>query len=152
MAQVKTEMPFEITGAVILPEHLHVMWTLPPNDSNYSKRVGRLKALFTQSLRGKRGEPLEPISSSRQRHHESDVWQRRFWEHTIRDEADWVRHLHYVHYNPVKHGLVSCPHLWMFSSFERYVRMGMVEADWGCCCGGRVPEVEALGDGGLGGE
>ncbi len=130
-AAVKAEMPFEVTAAVILPDHLHFLWTLPLGDGNYSKRVGRLKVLFTRALRGKHLLPQD-VSISRQKHRESDVWQRRFWEHTIRDEADWIRHLNYLHYNPVKHGLVRCPHEWEFSSFRWFVQQGMYEADWGC--------------------
>lgn len=135
VATTKSEMPFEIAGAVVLPEHIHFLWTLPCNDRSYSQRVGRLKVLFTQSLRGKQSLP-QNVSDSRRKHRESDVWQRRFWEHTIRDEADFERHLDYIHYNPVKHGLASCPHLWQYSSFHTCVRKGMCAADWCCKCGG----------------
>ncbi|PSB07631.1 transposase [filamentous cyanobacterium CCP1] len=140
-ATLRTEMSLEMMAAAILPDHVHFLWTLPPGDSDYSKRVGRLKVLFTRSLRG-RGMLPEQVSRSRQKHRESDVWQRRFWEHTIRDEMDWQRHLNYLHYNPVKHGLVACPHQWAYSSFDRYVQNGLYEADWGCQCGGRVPRFE----------
>lgn len=136
VATTRAEMPFEITAAVVLPDHLHFLWTLPPTDSNYSQRIGRLKVLFTQSLRGKQALP-QNVSISRRKRRESDVWQRRFWEHTIRDQADWSNHLDYVHYNPVKHGLVSCPHLWQYSSFHRWVQLGKYGADWRCCCGGK---------------
>jgi putative transposase len=95
-ASLRTEMSVEITAAVILPDHLHFLWTLPQGDSNYSKRVGRLKVLFTRSLRGKDALP-QKVSLSRQKHRESDVWQRRFWEHTIRDEVDLRQHLDYIH-------------------------------------------------------
>ena len=131
LATVKSEMPFEIEGAVVLPDHIHFLWTLPPGDTNYSKRVGRLKVLFTRALRG-RGKLPQHVSASRRRHRESDVWQRRFWEHTIRDEQDLKQHLDYIHYNPVKHNLVSCPHLWSHSSFDTWVRKGGYPADW-CC-------------------
>ena len=141
MATLRTELPVEITAAVILPDHLHFLWTLPEGDSNYSKRVGRLKVLLTQSLRGKGALPQQ-VSVSRQKHRESNVWQRRFWEHTIRDEADLRRHLDYLHYNPVKHGYVSCPHQWAYSSFHRYVQQQMYGVDWGCQCGGRVPRLD----------
>jgi putative transposase len=136
VADVKSEMPFEIVGAAILPEHMHFMWILPSNDTAYSKRVGRLKVLFTQSLRGHRQLPTD-VSSSRRKHRESDVWQRRFWEHTISDEEDFEQHLDYIHYNPVKHGLVSCPHLWPYSSFHRWVQKGGYTVDWCCTCNGR---------------
>jgi putative transposase len=149
IAVMHAEMPFEFTAAVILPDHLHLLWTLPPNDWNYSKRVGRFKVLFTQALRGKKALPQD-VSLSRRKHRESDVWQRRFWEHTIRDESDFVRHLDYLHYNPVKHGLVECPHEWQFSSFHRYVERGMYDRGWGCYEEGNVLDslvVEGVGTG-----
>jgi putative transposase len=128
---VLVEMPFQFVAGVVLPDHLHFIWTLPHNDSNYSKRIGRMKALFTRSLRGERCLPTT-FSRSRQRHRESDVWQRRFWEHTIQDEADFQKHFDYLHYNPVKHGLASCPYEWESSSFHRWVNCGWYEPDWGC--------------------
>ena len=140
LAKTRTERPFEITGAVVLPDHIHFLWTLPPDDSNYSQRVSRMKILFTRSLRGRRSLP-ENVSASRRKHRESDVWQRRFWEHSIRDQTDLERHLDYIHYNPVKHGLVSCPHLWEYSSFHRWVEKDGYKHDWGCTCGGRQPQV-----------
>ena len=140
IAKTRTERPFEITGAVVLPEHIHFLWTLPPDDSDYSQRVSRMKILFTRSLRGRRSLP-QNVSASRRKHRESDVWQRRFWEHTIGDEADLEKHLDYIHYNPVKHGLVSCPHKWEYSSFRKWLERGNYEANWGCSCDGRQPQV-----------
>jgi putative transposase len=148
IAQVKAEMPFDIVGAVVLPDHLHFIWKLPTGDRNYSKRVGRLKVLFTQSLRGERALP-QNVSISRRKHRESNVWQRRFWEHTIQDEEDFEMHLNYIHYNPVKHGLVSCPHLWSSSSFHSWVRTGGYDSQWCCVCGGkqpRIPNFDAIAD------
>ena len=72
------------------------------------------------------------------------MWQHRFWEHTISDEDDFKRCLDYIHYNPVKHGLASCPHLWPFSSFSRWVERGLYDEDWGCHCGGRRPTIPSL--------
>ena len=140
MAKMRTEKPFDITAAVVLPDHLHFIWTLPSDDSNYSQRVSRLKVLFTRSLRGKRALSVD-VSPSRRKHRESDVWQRRFWEHTIFDEHDLHRHLDYLHYNPVKHGLVSCPHLWEYSSFHKWVERGRYRLDWGCSCDVNLPHV-----------
>jgi putative transposase len=145
IAKVKQEKPFTVIGAVILPDHLHFLWTLPADDCNYSVRVSRLKVLFTRALKQKEPSTLN-ISASRQKHRESDVWQRRFWEHTIRDEADWQQHLDYIHYNPVKHGLVSCPHLWAYSSFTRWVERGSYSADWGCVCSGKVIQLPDFKD------
>jgi len=140
IAKMRQEKPFDITAAVVLPDHLHFIWTLPPNDSDYSQRVSRLKVLFTRSLREKSSLSVE-IPASRRKHRESDVWQRRFWEHTIRDEDDLNKHLDYIHYNPVKHGLVSCPHLWTYSSFDKWVKAGRYQVDWGYRCGGNLPQV-----------
>jgi putative transposase len=136
ITQTRKERPFEITASVVLHEHLHFLWTLPPDDADYSQRISRFKVLFTRSLRGKRSLPVN-VSASRRRHRESDVWQRRFWEHTILDENDLQKHLDYIHYNPVKHGLVSCPHLWTYSSFHRWVERDKYQLSWGCCCDGR---------------
>lgn len=140
VARVKKEKPFIILGAVILPEHIHFLWQLPPDDSNYSQRVSRLKVLFTRSLHGKNALSQD-VSASRRKHRESNVWQRRFWEHTISNETDFQQHLDYIHYNPVKHGLVSCPHFWQYSSFSRWVDKKIYSQNWGCVCGNRNPQV-----------
>jgi len=145
IAKVKKEKLFDILGAVILPDHLHFLWTLPPNDSNYSQRVSRMKVLFTRSI-GRNIASLKDISQSRRKHRESNVWQRRFWEHTIRDEQDLEKHLEYIHYNPVKHGLVSCPHFWPYSSFHQWVKQGVYSMEWGCCCQGKLPKIRDFSD------
>ncbi len=99
IATVKTEMPFTIIGAVVLPDHLHFLWQLPPGDRAYSKRIGKMKVLFTQSLPEK---SQQENSISRIKHRDSNIWQRRFWEHTIRDEQDLENYLNYIHYNRCK--------------------------------------------------
>jgi putative transposase len=145
---VLEEMAFEFEAAVVLPDHLHFLWTLPAGDTNYSKRVGRMKVAFTHALRGTHALPAE-VSASRQKHRESDVWQRRFIEHTIRDERDFEEHLNYIHYNPVKHGLATCPHAWPYSSFRKWVGREVYPPDWACVCGGRtwqVPDWSDLAD------
>jgi putative transposase len=139
-AAVRSEWPFDVVGVVVLPDHLHFLWALPPGDADYSKRVGRLKALFTKSIRGPDHRDRD-VSTSRRRHREADVWQRRFWDHGIRDDGDLIRHLDYIHYNPVRHGYVACPHAWPYSSFGHWVRAGEYEPEWGCCCNGRVARV-----------
>ena len=96
---IKIEMPFTIIGAVILPDHLHFIWQLPPEDSAYSKRIGKMKVLFSQSLPKKSNQEN---SISRIKHRESNIWQRRFWEHTIKNEADLENYLNYIHYNRCK--------------------------------------------------
>jgi putative transposase len=137
--QVMTHHPFKIEAIVILPDHLHCLWTLPVGDEDFSTRWRLIKSYFSHQC-----EPTYQgrVSASRRRKQEKAVWQRRFWEHQIRDEADFIRHVEYIHYNPVKHGLVKAPMDWAYSSFRRYVRAGDYPADWGA---GRVitfpPEV-----------
>jgi putative transposase len=142
---VVAEKPFTIDAAVILPEHIHFLWTLPPGDRDYSYRVGRMKVLFTRALRGANNLP-DDVCESRKKHRESNVWQRRFYEHTIRDEFDLRKHLDYLHFNPVKHGLVKCVHDWEYSSFHRGVRRGEYDVKWGCQCNGNIftPAVTSL--------
>jgi putative transposase len=118
------ERPFTIDAIVILPEHLHAIWTLPSGDSDFSGRWKRIKAYFTHRLVAA-GVPVE-----RHRNGEYALWQRRFWEHTIRNEIDFERHVDYVHFNPVKHRLVSRVRDWPYSSFHVYVRRGLLPADW----------------------
>ncbi len=133
IARARSEAPFDVVAACVLPDHIHFIWTLPDGDSNYSKRVGRLKVLFTRMLPKVKTRPsLEDYS--RRKHRESSVWQRRFWESRIRSEQDFSRCLDYVHRNPVKHGLVSCPHLWPYSSFQKWVTRGRYSNSWACQC------------------
>ncbi len=118
------ERPFTIEAIVILPDHLHAIWTLPPGDYDFSGRWRRIKAYFTHRLVAA-GVPVK-----RHRSGEYALWQRRFWEHTIRNEIDFERHVNYVHFNPVKHRLVSRARDWRYSSFHLYVRRGVLPADW----------------------
>ncbi|MFA5960273.1 MAG: transposase [Tatlockia sp.] len=122
---VKKEHPFHIKAYVILPEHLHMVWALPQNDSHYSLRWKKIKTLFSKSL-ARSGVPL-----SKTRHNEYTLWQRRFWEHTIKDEQDFENHVHYIHYNPIKHGLVKDLNDWPYSSFHHYVKSGRIDKNWG---------------------
>ena len=117
--------PFTIDGIVVLPEHMHMTMTLPPDDVNYSQRISFIKSGFSRQL-----EPMEFINSSRQTKRERGIWQRRFWEHLIRDEQDYERHLDYIHYNPVKHGHVKSPSQWPYSSIHRYINTGILPANW----------------------
>lgn len=125
VAVVQRDQPFEFCAAVVLPDHMHFLWALPPGDCDYAKRIGRLKVLFTRSVRGA-GHIDRETSSSRTKHRESDLWQRRFWEHTLNDEQELPGYLDYIHYNPVKHGWASCPHAWKASSFHRWVSRGFI--------------------------
>jgi putative transposase len=117
--------PFAIDAIVILPDHLHTVWTLPDGDANFSARWRLIKTSFSRKL-----AVGEPISSSRAGKGERGIWQRRYWEHTIRDENDYSRHIEYVHINPVKHGLVKRVSDWPYSSFHRMVREGVFPEDW----------------------
>ena len=119
--------PFTIDAFVLLPEHLHCVWTLPQGDRDFSKRWRLIKTHFTRNCDNRY---KKTPSASRQIKKEQAVWQRRFWEHLIRDEQDFVKHVEYIHYNPVKHGLVKAPKNWEYSSFHRYVREGIFDLEW----------------------
>jgi putative transposase len=121
--------PFVIEAWVLLPDHLHCLWTLPDWDSDYSKRWRLIKSSVTTDIGDTVGAKFR--SSSRRKRRERSVWQRRFWEHTIRNEEDFRIHCDYIHYNPVKHGLCAAPKLWPYSSFHRFVRERRYELDWG---------------------
>jgi len=127
-ATVKARHPFTIDAIVLLPDHLHCIWTLPPGDKDFSKRWMLIKSNFTRAC-------YDPCKSganpSRILKREQNVWQRRFWEHQIRDERDFARHVEYIHYNPVKHGLAQSPLAWKYSSFHRYVKNCIYPQDWG---------------------
>ncbi len=110
---VKDKHPFTIDAMVVLPDHLHCMWTLPENDDDYPVRWRLIKSYFTRN--GTWDSP----------------WQNRFWEHVIRDDKDYANHMAYIHINPVKHGHVPAPVEWEHSSFHRYVKMGWFDTDWG---------------------
>ena len=116
--------PFRIDAWVVLPEHLHALWTLPPDDDDYSGRWKLIKGRFSHLL-AKAGAPI-----GKNPRREYDLWQSRFWEHTIRDERDFERHVDYIHFNPTKRGLVSRVCDWSYSSFHRYVRLGLLPVDW----------------------
>jgi len=124
---VVSKRPFEIDAMVILPDHLHCIWTLPENDFDFSLRWRLLKSFFSRKYLG-----TMTITESMREKREKGVWQRRFWEHTIRDQQDYNRHCDYIHYNPVKHGFVTSPGDWVNSSFRRFVDKGLYPADWGC--------------------
>ncbi len=113
----------------MLHNHLHTIWTLPPDDADYSKRWGAIKKHFTQSWLAA-GGCEQPVTDSRRRYRRRGVWQRRFWEHAIRDQRILTRHFDYIHYNPVKHGLVTRVADWPHSSFHRFVENGVYPLDW----------------------
>jgi putative transposase len=137
ISHVKSAYPFVIDAMVIMPNHLHSIWTLPEGDSDFSTRWNLKKGGFSRRItKGER------VSASRQSKGELGIWQRRFWEHLIRDDNDFERHVDYIHYNPVKHGFVNRPEDWPFSSIHRYIKDGILGEDWACC--------ENFGQGGFG--
>ncbi|MCP4697078.1 MAG: transposase [Gammaproteobacteria bacterium] len=123
--KTRTAYPFAIEAIVVLPEHLHALITMPENDADYPGRWKAIKSAFTRMLR-KQNIILPGLPEGGYR-----LWQRRYWEHTIRGDEDLQRHFDYIHYNPVKHGWVSRVVDWPYSSFHRYVRLGWLPVDWG---------------------
>ncbi len=123
--QVRERHPFEILAMVVLPDHLHSLWQMPEGDHTYAERWALIKSAFSRQL-----APLEPISLSRRLKRERGVWQRRYWEHCIRDEDDLQRHIDYIHINPVKHAHVRRASDWPYSSIHRYIRQGVLPVDW----------------------
>jgi putative transposase len=123
---VQARYPFSTEAVVILPEHLHALWRLPHGDADFALRWRLIKNVFSREL-----PSVESRSLSRVAKRERGVWQRRYWEHFIRDDADFARHVDYIHFNPVKHGHVERVVDWPYSSFHRYVRLGVLPESWG---------------------
>jgi putative transposase len=123
---VRRRHPFAIEAIVVLPDHLHAIWRLPEGDDDFAVRWQLIKSTFSRDV-----PTGERISASRAERKERGIWQRRYWEHTLRDETDFSRHADYIHFNPVKHGHVRRVVDWPHSSFHRMVRLGIYPADWG---------------------
>ena len=123
---VRSKHPFDIHGWVVLPDHLHCIWTLPPGYFDFTNRWRLIKAGFARQL-----PKTERLSLVRTARGERGIWQRRFWEHAIRDERDYASHMDYLHFNPVKHGYSRCVVDWPYSSFHRCVEKGIYPLDWG---------------------
>jgi putative transposase len=123
--ETRRRHPFTIDAMAVLPNHLHAVWTLPEDDADFSTRWRLIKTNFSRKL-----AYGEPISTSRVAKGERGIWQRRYWEHTIRDQDDFVRHIDYVHINPLKHGLVNRVRDWPYSSFHRMVKLGIYPENW----------------------
>jgi len=124
MRATRDAHPFIVDAVVVLPDHLHIIMTLPQDDADFSNRWRLIKRRFTDAVL-KAG-----VTVAHHRNGEYALWQRRFWEHTIRDDKDFERHVDYIHFNPVKHGLVGRVRDWPYSSFHHYVRRGILPADW----------------------
>ncbi len=123
--RVRRSRPFTIDAWAVLPDHLHCVWTLPPGDDDFSTRWRLIKTFFVRGL-----PRTERLSRVRRADGERGIWQRRFWEHAIRDDEDYATHMDYVHFNPVKHGLVSSPADWPYSTFKSCVDRGLYPEDW----------------------
>jgi putative transposase len=129
LQHVRRQHPFKIDAIVLLPDHFHTLWTLPTDDSNFSLRMRLIKRYVTKYY----GEKLAidiGTSESRIARKESNLWQRRFWEHLIRDETDFANHCNYIHYNPVRHGFCDQPQEWAFSSVHRFMKLGIYPLEW----------------------
>jgi putative transposase len=131
---VQSRHPFMIHGWVVLPDHLHCVIELPPNETDFATRWRLIKMGFSKAL-----PPTEKRSSVRIKRGERGIWQRRYWEHLIRDEADFQAHMDYVHINPMKHGLVKQVNEWPYSTFHRLVEKGVYPSNW---AGGNESELD----------
>ncbi|MGR8979312.1 MAG: REP-associated tyrosine transposase [Gammaproteobacteria bacterium] len=123
--RTKLAKPFAIDVWVVLPEHMHAVWTLPPGDADYSGCWRSIKGYFSHEIAKLLEGPMPNAKG------EYGFWQRRFWEHTIRDADDYARHIDYIHYNPVKHGYVQNVRDWPYSSFHRFIAKKIYPSDWG---------------------
>ena len=123
--ETRQRQPFHIDAWVVLPDHLHCVWTLPADDTDNSVRWRSIKQIFSKAM-----PKTERRSKVRLAHGERGIWQRRFWERMILDDADFAAHIDYCHINPVKHGLVRQTADWPYSTFHRYVKWGIIPMDW----------------------
>ncbi|MBD2442315.1 transposase [Dolichospermum sp. FACHB-1091] len=128
--KVREKYPFCIDAFVLLLDHFHCLWTLPPDDKDLSVRLRLIKTYVTKHYGQELGVNRE-VSQSRQKRGESNLWQRRFWEHLIRDERDFALHCDYIHDNPARHGLCENPQDWQYSSIHRFIAEGIYPTDWG---------------------
>ncbi len=127
---LRQKWPFQTVAVVVLPDHLHTVWSLPPGDDRFSLRLGKLKEHFTRAFLAAGGEE-GTRSESRLNRRERAIWQRRFWEHVCRDEEDLKEKVDYIHWNPVKHGLVQHVVDYRWSSFRQFVKLGEYPREWG---------------------
>jgi putative transposase len=135
---VQARHAFSMEAIVVLPDHLHTIWTLPAGDADFANRWRLIKTEFSRGI--ETGEQRSPSHSAKG---ERGIWQRRYWEHTLRDEIDFERHCNYIHFNPVKHGHVRTVSEWPYSSFRRFVRLGVYPSEW---AGNREDDGENYGE------
>ena len=126
---VREYHPFTLDAWVLLPDHLHCLWTLPPDDADFSLRWNQIKRGVTRACAPRLHRP-DWMTPSKIRHRESTLWQRRYWEHRIRDDRDFAAHCDYIHYNPVKHDWVQQPVDWQHSTIHRFIAQGIYPANW----------------------
>jgi putative transposase len=129
LADVHTHRPWHTEAIVRLPDHWHALWRMPAGDTDYSGRIAQVKKQFTDAWLAAGGQEQE-VTPAQAKARRRGVWQRKFWEHTIRDARDFKMHLDYIHANPVKHGLVGSPKDWPWSSFSQWVKAGEYDVDW----------------------
>jgi putative transposase len=137
ITHVRQNYPFTINAFVLLPNHFHCLWTLPEGDGDLSTRLRLIKTFVTKRY-GNQLEIYADISPSRQKRQERNLWQRRFWEHLIRDDRDFANHCDYIHYNPVRHQLCQSPQEWQFSTIHRFITQGVYPPNWGMS---EIPEM-----------
>jgi len=125
---VRRSRPFDIDAMVVMPDHLHCIWIMPSDDADFATRWRLIKTWFTKNSPPVLRAVPDPARSAKS---EQAVWQHRYWEHLVRDKDDYASHVDYIHYNPVKHGLVSSVSDWPYSSFSRHVAAGVYPANWG---------------------
>lgn len=130
IAATRADRPFDILAWVLLPDHLHCIWTLPDGDADFATRWSMIKRRVSLACRISHRQ-TELLTASKRKHRESTLWQRRYWEHQIKDEADLARHVDYIHYNPVRHGLVARPADWPYSTLHRDIARGIYPLHWG---------------------
>jgi putative transposase len=130
MRRVKLRHAFKIDAMVVIPDHFHLLMTLPPNDADFSMRIGAIKSAFSRRL--SKGEYIRPSRAAKR---ERGIWQRRFWEDLIRDDKDFENHVDYIHINPVKHGYVQRAVDWPHSSIHRFIERGVIDASWATTAG-----------------
>lgn len=138
VSRIRERHPFEVEALVVLPDHLHTLWQLPPGTADYSTRWRLIKEAFTKAYLKR--YPPPNVNPSRRARGEQSLWQRRFWEHLVRDDRDFGDHLDYIHLNPVRHGFVSSPSEWPHSSFSKWVERGVYEPNWGSGEKAELPE------------
>jgi putative transposase len=144
-ALVKKQRPFEQLAIVLLPDHLHLLWSLPPGDDAYAIRLKRIKEEFTTNFLRAGGQESKTTDAEKFRG-QRGVWQPRFWEHTIEDAEDLEAHFDYIHWNPLKHGLVQSVDEWPWSTFHKYRAAGHYEPGWGSCEPTTYESIKSFGE------